>query len=185
MGTVLDGRLALCSLEEEPTSFFTRRETPWWLRRDVWGCLSCTPWSEISHSYSHCCAEWNTLEWNCIGLITFEGSLGANLACLSRDKPFWFKILFLPDYVVLTSYPWVFCLSVHAVLGVCECTLEVGGPVTQDCVCVCTCTYTWSGSDTDCVCVCVCVCVPTLEVGGPVKQTNQIITIMQLSSQLG
>lgn len=44
-----------------------------------------------------------TLKWNCIGLITFEGSLGANLAYLSRDKPFWFKILFLPDYMVLTS----------------------------------------------------------------------------------
>ena len=38
-----------------------------------------------------------------MGLITFEGSLGANLTGLSRDKPFWFKILFLPDYMVLTS----------------------------------------------------------------------------------
>ena len=35
------------------------------------------------------------------------------------------------------------------------------------------------------VVVVVCVCVCTLEVGGPVTQENQIITIMQLNSQLG
>lgn len=29
MGTVLDGRLVLCSLEEEPTSFFTPPGNSW------------------------------------------------------------------------------------------------------------------------------------------------------------
>lgn len=76
----------------EGKSFFSRHpESLVWQSGDRWGRLSCFASSVISHSCSHRCARWDTLKWNSIGLITYQGSLGAYLTCLSRDKRFCSK----------------------------------------------------------------------------------------------
>jgi hypothetical protein len=125
-----------------------------------------------------CCARWDTVKWNSLGLITSQGSLGSYLHCLCRDKCFSSKQnkqktepnrhMFLTSWLRVFCFfpPWCVCVCVFSLHGVCVC------------VCVCVCVFSLHGV---CVCVCfpsilcvcVCVCVRTLVVEEPVPQGNQ------------
>lgn len=76
----------------EATGFFFKApESLVWQWGDRRGCLSCFAFSVISHSCSPLLCKMGHTEMKRIGLITSQGSLGAYLTCLSRDKRFYSK----------------------------------------------------------------------------------------------